>query len=108
MTNVIGSAVPPTTSLSSGPASGTASQVSARPSGTREWGFVETLRNALDQAEQLQTGADAKVQAMLSGDGIDVHSAMIAVEKADLSFQLMMQVRNKIVAAYQEISRMQF
>ena len=39
---------------------------------------------------------------------MDVHSAMIAVEKADLSFQLMMQVRSKIVAAYQEISRMQF
>ena len=37
-----------------------------------------------------------------------LHSAMIAVEKADLSFQLMMQVRNKIVSAYQEISRMQF
>jgi len=37
-----------------------------------------------------------------------VHSAMIAVEKADLSFQMMLQVRNKIVAAYQEISRMNF
>ncbi len=46
--------------------------------------------------------------ALLEGNGMDVHSAMIAVEKADLSFQLMMQVRNKIVSAYQEISRMQF
>jgi len=44
----------------------------------------------------------------LSGEGGDVHTAMIAVEKADLSFQLMMQVRNKVVQAYQEISRMQF
>ena len=45
---------------------------------------------------------------MVSGQGADVHSAMIAVEKADLSFQLMMQVRNKIVDAYQQISQMPF
>ncbi len=75
---------------------------------TREWGFMETLRGAMDQVNQLQDTADTKVGAMLQGNGMDVHSAMIAVQKADLSFQLMMQVRNKIVQAYQEISRMQF
>jgi flagellar hook-basal body complex protein FliE len=74
----------------------------------REWGFMETLRGAMDQSEQLQGDADTRTAALLEGQGMDVHSAMIAVEKADLSFQLMMQVRNKIVAAYQEISRMQF
>jgi flagellar hook-basal body complex protein FliE len=74
----------------------------------REWGFIETLRGAMDQTEQLQGDADTRTAALLEGQGMDVHSAMIAVEKADLSFQLMMQVRNKIVAAYQEISRMQF
>jgi flagellar hook-basal body complex protein FliE len=74
----------------------------------REWGFNETLRGAMNQVEQLQTTADNKVSELLNGNGMDVHSAMIAVEKADLSFQLMMQVRNKIVSAYQEISRMQF
>ena len=74
----------------------------------REWGFVETLRGAMDDAEQLQSTADSKVAGLLAGNGMDVHSAMIAVEKADLSFQLMLQVRNKIVAAYQEISGMQF
>ena len=74
----------------------------------REWGFMETLRGAMDQTRELQGTADAKVAGLLEGSGMDVHSAMIAVEQADLSFQLMMQVRNKIVAAYQEISRMQF
>ena len=44
----------------------------------------------------------------MGGTGEDVHSAMIAIEKADLAFQLMVQVRNKIVQAYQEISRMPF
>jgi len=81
---------------------------SSSSGGGREWGFVETLRGAMDQVNQLQGAADTKMGALLEGNGMDVHSAMIAVEKADLSFELMMQVRNKIVAAYQEISRMQF
>jgi len=37
----------------------------------------------------------------------DIHNTMIAIEKADLTFQLMMQVRNKIISAYEEIMRMQ-
>ena len=71
-------------------------------------GFADTLRGAIDEMGQLSSQADTKVAGVLEGSGADVHSALIAVEKADLSFQLMMQVRNKIVSAYQEISRMQF
>jgi flagellar hook-basal body complex protein FliE len=86
----------------------TESSVASKATAPREWGFTETLRGAIDQTKQLQGTADVKVAGLLDGSGMDVHSAMIAVEQADLSFQLMMQVRNKIVAAYQEISRMQF
>ena len=71
-------------------------------------GFADTLRGAIDEMQALDSQADTKVAGVLNGNGADVHSALIAVEKADLSFQLMMQVRNKIVSAYQEISRMQF
>ena len=70
--------------------------------------FLETLQDTISQAEGAQGQAASQVAAMLDGQGTDVHSAMIAVEKADLSFQLMMQVRNKIVQAYQQISSMQF
>ena len=84
------------------------SGVAGKAMASREWGFMETFRGAMDQTKEVQGVADAKVAGLLDGTGIDVHSAMIAVEQADLSFQLMMQVRNKIVAAYQEISRMQF
>jgi len=70
--------------------------------------FLDTLRTAMDKVGEAQGAAESQVAALLQGGGTDVHSAMIAVEKADLSFQLMLQVRNKIVAAYQEISRMQF
>ena len=71
-------------------------------------GFLETLKTTLNQVAQLQTEADRQVADVLRGNGEDIHAALIAVEKADLSFQLMMQVRNKIVQAYQEISRMPF
>ena len=71
-------------------------------------GFREVLSSAMDNMQQLEGQAESKVAGVLSGNGADVHSALIAVEKADLSFQLMMQVRNTIVSAYEEISRMQF
>jgi flagellar hook-basal body complex protein FliE len=71
-------------------------------------GFREVLGGAIDDIQNLESAAQEKVAGVLEGTGTDVHSAMIAVEKADLSFQLMMQVRNKIISAYEEISRMQF
>jgi flagellar hook-basal body complex protein FliE len=70
--------------------------------------FLETLQQSMDQVEGAQGEATTQVAQLLNGQGPDLHSAMIAVEKADLSFQLMMQVRNKIVQAYQQISNMQF
>jgi flagellar hook-basal body complex protein FliE len=81
---------------------------SLRPSASSEPGFHDVLGSAMEDMQQLETQAETKVAGVLSGNGSDVHSALIAVEKADLSFQLMMQVRNKIVSAYEEISRMQF
>jgi flagellar hook-basal body complex protein FliE len=79
-----------------------------RPSTPSEPGFRDVLHSAIDDVQNLEQQAQATVTSVLNGNGADVHSAMIAVEKADLSFQLMMQVRNKIVSAYEEISRMQF
>ncbi len=73
-----------------------------------EGGFADTLKGAMEEIGGLGSQAETRVADVLAGNGADVHSALIAVEKADLSFQLMMQVRNKIVSAYQEISRMQF
>jgi len=96
----------PISSLGANPAAGGAA--GAGRTGGREWGFVETLRGAMEQVNQMQGAADSKVDALLAGNGMDVHSALIAVEKADLSFELMMQVRNKIVQAYQQIANMQF
>ena len=80
----------------------------ASPASAGGTDFVQTLEETMQKVEALQTEAEKQVEGMVSGQGVDIHSAMIAVEKADLSFQLMMQVRNKIVEAYQQISQMPF
>lgn len=70
--------------------------------------FGSALKTAINQVESMHSSAEQQVTDLLKGDRSDVHNVMIAVEKADVAFQLMMQVRNKIVSAYQEVSRMQF
>jgi flagellar hook-basal body complex protein FliE len=70
--------------------------------------FLSTLHGALDQVDNMQVDAQGKVTGLLNGTGQDVHSTMIAVQQASLSFDLMLQVRNKVVNAYTEISRLQF
>ncbi|MGA2921186.1 MAG: flagellar hook-basal body complex protein FliE [Candidatus Sulfotelmatobacter sp.] len=73
-----------------------------------EGGFGATLKNAISQVNDLNDSKDQKVAELVQGGQGDVHNVMIAVEKADVAFQLMMQVRNKIVNAYQEVSKLQF
>jgi flagellar hook-basal body complex protein FliE len=71
-------------------------------------GFGGILQNALQQVNQLSGAADQQVGSLLQGGKTDMSGVMIAVEKADVAFQLVMQVRNKIVTAYQDIEKMQF
>jgi len=77
-------------------------QASAQPS------FASVLSNAVNTVDKLHDSAAEQVSNLLQGRGADLNQVMIAVEKADVSFQLMMQVRNKIVSAYQDIEKMQF
>ncbi|MGA3193632.1 MAG: flagellar hook-basal body complex protein FliE [Terriglobales bacterium] len=86
----------------------TGASSAAAGGGAGESDFLSTLQESMNAVEGAQGEAQSQVAQLLTGQGADVHSAMIAVEKADLSFQLMMQVRNKIVQAYQQISSMQF
>ena len=71
-------------------------------------GFGGVLKNALQQVDQLGGSANQQIGTLLQGGNADMSTVMIAVEKADVAFQLMMQVRNKIVNAYQDIEKMQF
>jgi len=69
--------------------------------------FKNVLQGAIDQVEGARTDANQSVQNFLSGDGEDLHSTVLAVQRASLEFDMLMQVRNKVVSAYQEVMRMQ-
>lgn len=68
-------------------------------------GFSDTLKRMVNAVETTNTKANQAIVAMTDGTG-DVHDAMIALQRADMTLQLTMQIRNKLVNAYQEITRM--
>ncbi|MCL6574766.1 flagellar hook-basal body complex protein FliE [Kyrpidia sp.] len=95
--NAIGSvsaALPPATSSPPQPSS---------PSG----GFGELFGRALDQVDALQQRADQIVAQFVAGQGPDVHDVMIAAQQAYLALQTVVQIRDRALAAYQDIMRMQ-
>ncbi len=69
--------------------------------------FGTVLKDAISTVNELQKQSDQEIEKLMTGESQDLHNTVIAMQKADLSFQMMMQVRNKIVQAYQEIIRMQ-
>src|SRR3954465_8147062 len=68
--------------------------------------FGNLLTEAIQQVNDVEKTSQGELQKFMSNES-DLHSVMIALEKADLSFQTMMQVRNKFVQAYQEIMKAQ-
>lgn len=69
--------------------------------------FQSVLNDAIQKVESFQNNADASISRFLSGEGEELHQVALNAQKADLSFQLFMQVRNKVISAYQEVMRMQ-
>ncbi|NJL23742.1 MAG: flagellar hook-basal body complex protein FliE [Calothrix sp. SM1_5_4] len=69
--------------------------------------FADTLKDAVQSVNQAQKEADVKAQELATGKSQNIHDVMLASEKADISLKLMVQVRNKIIEAYQEIMKMQ-
>jgi flagellar hook-basal body complex protein FliE len=79
------------------------------PAAAKEAGksFADTLKDAVQDVNQAQQIADVKMQEIATGKNHNIPEVMIAAEKADISLKLMVQVRNKIIEAYQEIMKMQ-
>lgn len=69
--------------------------------------FMGSLKEAISHINDAQTSASQAVDALVTGQSTNIHQTMVALQQADVSFQLMMQVRNKLVSAYEEIQRMQ-
>jgi flagellar hook-basal body complex protein FliE len=70
-------------------------------------GFGKMLGDAIAQVNQNQLQADQAVEKLQTGEARNIHEVMIALEKADISMRLMVQMRNKVIEAYQEVMRMQ-
>jgi flagellar hook-basal body complex protein FliE len=68
--------------------------------------FGTMLTRSLNEVSQLHAAADNAVQDFAAGKQKYIHQTMIAMEKAAVAFQLLMQVRNKIISAYETIMRM--
>ncbi|HET9960707.1 MAG TPA: flagellar hook-basal body complex protein FliE [Nitrospiraceae bacterium] len=81
------------------------------PGSTSESGatsqFMGSLKDAISSINEAQTGASKAVEELVTGQSQNIHQTMVALQQADVSFQLMMQVRNKLISAYEEIQRMQ-
>lgn len=69
--------------------------------------FVDVLKASLDEVNRLQQEADQSIQEFVTNKSANIHDVFIAMEKADISFRMVMRVRDKLLEAYQEIIRMQ-
>jgi len=79
----------------------------AAPGASKDKSFADTLKEAVGTVNQLQKDADVKMQELATGRAKSIPDVMIAAEKADIALKLMVQVRNKIIEAYQEVMKMQ-
>jgi flagellar hook-basal body complex protein FliE len=97
-----------TAAIAASVASSLATGVAAGSSAGTGAPFGDLLKNALNGVDGLEQQASAAVDGLMRGTGVDVHEALIATQKADMSFELALAVRNKAVAAYQQVMGMQF
>ena len=77
------------------------------PQGSQQKSFVDTLKDAVQSVNQLQQTSDRKMEELATGKAQSIPDVMIAAEKADIALKLMVQVRNKVIDAYQEVMKMQ-
>jgi len=76
-------------------------------SGAGDGAFRSMLEQSISTVETQRVAAQQSVDRFLSGEGEEIHQVALSTQKAELSFEMFLQVRNKVVQAYQEIMRMQ-
>ena len=73
----------------------------------KESNFSNVIKDALDKVNDKQVDANKKVESLLKGGDVSMHDVMISAQEAQMSMQLMIEVRNKVYEAYQELNRVQ-
>jgi flagellar hook-basal body complex protein FliE len=79
----------------------------ARSAGGSAGGFGSLLAESIARVEQFAQNAESTTTKFVSGESEEVHQTVLATQQAELAFELFLQVRNKVVQAYQEVMRMQ-
>jgi flagellar hook-basal body complex protein FliE len=69
--------------------------------------FSSILKDTISSLQSTQKDADSAVQKFLTGENDDIHTTVLATQRAEMAFELGLQVRNKVVSAYQEVMKMQ-
>ena len=78
-----------------------------KPVQDQQASFADQLKNAMSEVNQMQTQRDSMVEQMATGEATEVHDVMIAAKESQLAFELLLEIRNKLLESYQEIMRMQ-
>ena len=91
----------------SGPTVSNAPEGDAVSSTSSEPSFKDLLSGLVDKVDALQKDADTSIKSLVTGETQDLHNVTIKMEEAGVAFDLMMEIRNKLLEAYQEILRMQ-
>lgn len=79
----------------------------AKAAGKSGASFEDAIKEALKEVSEIQNDAEKAIADFSKGEIKDIHTVVVALEKADISLQTMLQVRNKLLTAYEEITRMQ-
>jgi flagellar hook-basal body complex protein FliE len=74
--------------------------------GAPKTNFADQLQNAISEVQDLGTRKNELVEDMITGQTTEVHDVMIAAKESQLAFELLMEIRNKLLESYQEIMRM--
>jgi len=79
-----------------------------RTAATPQTGFGQWLAQSLSEVDQLQKTSDTAAQKLITGESKDIHGTMISMQKSGIAVDLVVEIRNKVIAAYEEVKRMQF
>jgi flagellar hook-basal body complex protein FliE len=69
--------------------------------------FSDVIGDAIEKVNESQVNADNKIESLIKGENVSMHEVMLSVQESQMSMQLMLEVRNKLFDAYQEISKVQ-
>ena len=91
----------------SGPGEGGPAAIPGAPAGDLKPGFLDIVRGFVGDVNDLQASKDQAIDAFAAGEVADVHQVMVAVEEAGLALDLLLEIRNRTLEAFQEIMRLQ-